>query len=151
MLLNVSNPKPVIVHREELTTPEEFTYLGSTVRYDHHAKVMEMDWARHEERAGQHHSHSPSLNTWRKGEEAMQHTCGTIQKLARNRHTLRSFIAALRATRHDGHEWLNVLSQFLDIFFHFYWMYRCIVKMVIMYIVVQTIIQIVTIVIRVAL
>ena len=34
MLLNVSNPKPVHVHREYLTTPEEFTYLGSTVRYD---------------------------------------------------------------------------------------------------------------------
>ena len=34
MLLNVSNPKPVHVHREDLTTPEEFTYLGSTVRYD---------------------------------------------------------------------------------------------------------------------
>ena len=29
MLLNVSNPKPVHVHREDLTTPEEFTYLGS--------------------------------------------------------------------------------------------------------------------------
>ena len=34
MLLNVSSPKPVHVHREDLTTPEEFTYLGSTVRYD---------------------------------------------------------------------------------------------------------------------
>ena len=34
MLLNVSNLKPVHVHREDLTTPEEFTYLGSTVRYD---------------------------------------------------------------------------------------------------------------------
>ena len=34
MLLNVSNPKPIHVDREDLTTPEEFTYLGSTVRYD---------------------------------------------------------------------------------------------------------------------
>ena len=97
----------------------------------------------------------------------MQHTCGTIQKLARNRHTLRSFIAALRATRHDGHEWVNVLSQFLDIFFSFllnvllYMEYEqaypdeivviIVAKMVIMYILVQTIIQIVMIVIRVAL
>ena len=35
----------------------------------HHAKAMKMDWARHEERAGQHHSHSPSLDTWRKAQE----------------------------------------------------------------------------------
>ena len=34
MLLNVQNPAPVIVNGEELTTTEEFTYLGSTVRHD---------------------------------------------------------------------------------------------------------------------
>ena len=38
-------------------------------RPHHHAKAMEMDWTRHEERAGQHHSHSPSLDTWRKAQE----------------------------------------------------------------------------------
>ena len=35
----------------------------------HHVKAIEMDWARHEQRAGQHHSHSPSLQTWRKVQE----------------------------------------------------------------------------------
>ena len=34
MLLNVSNPKPVQVNREDLPTTEEFTYLGNTVRHD---------------------------------------------------------------------------------------------------------------------
>ena len=34
MLLKVSNPKPVHVNREDLTTPEEFSFPGSTVRYD---------------------------------------------------------------------------------------------------------------------
>ena len=86
----------------------------------HHAKAMEMDWARHEERAGQHHSHSPSLDNWRKVQEentkkhlapncggrAQDHAThlGTIQKLARHRRTWRSFVAALSATRQIGHE-----------------------------------------------
>ena len=44
--------------------------LQSRKRGDHHhAKAMEMDWVRQEERAGQYHSHSPSLDTWRKAEE----------------------------------------------------------------------------------
>ena len=93
----------------------------------HHAMAMEMDWARHEERAGQHHSHSPSLDTWRKTQEektkkhwrrtveaelkTMQHTWGTIHKLGRNRRTWRSFVAALSATRHNGHEWVGEFSQ----------------------------------------
>ena len=34
MMLNVSNPLPVTINEEELTTTEEFTYLGSTVRHD---------------------------------------------------------------------------------------------------------------------
>ena len=34
MLLNVSNPKPVQVNREDLSTTEEFTYLGRIVRHD---------------------------------------------------------------------------------------------------------------------
>ena len=34
MMLNVSNPSPVKVNGEDLQTTEEFTYLGSTVRYD---------------------------------------------------------------------------------------------------------------------
>ena len=34
MLLNVSNPKPVQVNREDLPTTAEFTYLGNTVRHD---------------------------------------------------------------------------------------------------------------------
>ena len=69
-----------------------------------------MDWARHEERAGQHHSHSPSLDTWRKAQERktkkhLAPNCGVrAQKLARNQQTWRSFVAALRATRHNGHE-----------------------------------------------
>ena len=50
-------------------------------------------------------------NTWRRTFEAelktMQHTWGTIQKLAQNRQTWRSFVAALRATRHNGHEWVS--------------------------------------------
>ena len=82
-----------------------------------------MDWARHEERAGQHHSHSPSLDTWRKAQEGktkkhvapnyggriktMQHTWGTIQKLAQNWQTWRFFVVALRAIRHNGHEWVS--------------------------------------------
>ena len=49
-------------------------------------------------------------NTWHRTVEAeletMQHTWGTIQKLARNRQTWRSFLAVLRATRHNGHEWV---------------------------------------------
>ena len=76
----------------------------------HHGKAMEMDWARHEERAGQHHSHSPSLDTWMKAQERktkkhLAPNCGVrAQKLARNQQTWRSFVAALRATRHNGHE-----------------------------------------------
>ena len=38
MLLNVSSPKPVHVNRKDLTTPEEFTYLGSAVGYDRGAE-----------------------------------------------------------------------------------------------------------------
>ena len=34
MLLNVSNPKPVQVNREDLSTTEEFPYLGRIVRHD---------------------------------------------------------------------------------------------------------------------
>ena len=34
MMLNVSNPLPIKVNGEELLTTEDFTYLGSTVRYD---------------------------------------------------------------------------------------------------------------------
>ena len=34
MMLNVSNPLPVTINGEDLTTTEEFTYLGSTVRHD---------------------------------------------------------------------------------------------------------------------
>ena len=49
-------------------------------------------------------------NTWRRTVEAelktMQHTWGTIQKLARNRQTWWSFVAVLRATRHNGNEWV---------------------------------------------
>ena len=49
-------------------------------------------------------------NTWRRTVEAelktMQHTWGTIQKLARNRQTWRFFVAVLRTTRHNGHEWV---------------------------------------------
>ena len=33
-MLNVSNPSPVTVNGEDLSTTEEFTYLGSTVRHD---------------------------------------------------------------------------------------------------------------------
>ena len=47
-------------------------------------------------------------NTWRRTVEAelktMQHTWSTIRSLARNRQTWRSFVAALRATQHNGHE-----------------------------------------------
>ena len=50
-------------------------------------------------------------NTWRRTVETelktMQHTWGTIQRLAQNRQTWRSFVAALRATRHNGHEWVS--------------------------------------------
>jgi len=34
MMLNVPNPLPVKVNREDLPTTEEFTYLSSTVRHD---------------------------------------------------------------------------------------------------------------------
>ena len=34
MLLNMSNPKPVQVNREDLSTTEEFTSLGRIVRHD---------------------------------------------------------------------------------------------------------------------
>ena len=96
----------------------------------------------------------------------MQHTCGTIQKLARNRQKLRSFIAALRATRHDGQESecaITIVGHFFSLLLHVlvYTKYGqaypdeivviIVAKMVIMYIVAQTIIQIVMIVIRVAL
>ena len=50
-------------------------------------------------------------NTWRRTVEAelktMQHTWSTIRSLARNRQTWRSFVAALRATQHNGHEWVS--------------------------------------------
>ena len=41
-------------------------------------------------------------NSWRRTVEA-----SSIQKLAQNRQTWRSFVAVLRATRHNGHEWVS--------------------------------------------
>ena len=78
-------------------------------RPHHHAKAMEMDWTLHEERAGQHHSHSPSLDTWRRqsSRPCILHLEYT-RKLAQNPQTWWSFVATLRATQHKGHKWVWV-------------------------------------------
>ena len=59
---------------------------------------------------GKHKRERPR-NTWRRTMEAeiktMQHTWGTIQKLAQNWQTWRFFVVALRAIRHNGHEWVS--------------------------------------------
>ena len=42
MMLNVPNPAPVKVHGEDLQTTEEFTYLGSTFRYNYGGEVNDI-------------------------------------------------------------------------------------------------------------
>ena len=84
-------------------------------------KVMEMDRTCDEKRARKHPPHSPSLDTRREAEtmatqEHLASNCGketqdppshlgTIQKLAQNRQEWGTLVAALHASRHNGHEW----------------------------------------------
>ena len=42
MMLNVPNPAPVKVNGEDLQTTEEFTYLGSTFRYNYGGEVNDI-------------------------------------------------------------------------------------------------------------
>ena len=52
-----------------LTPSPTNSYSPAAIKTAWRPSSCELDWARHEERAGQHHSHSPSLDTWRKAQE----------------------------------------------------------------------------------
>ena len=79
-----------------------------------------MDRTCDEKRARQHRPHTlhwtpegkrkrrRPKNTWRRTVEGelktLHHTWGTVQKLAQNRQGWSTFVAALHASRHNGHE-----------------------------------------------